>query len=90
MKLSFCFAIALNRNASNGVRARSLDFVAGIFGGRIGWNDQKARSSSVMPPPFANSEGSGRAVFAPVAIHCLISATCSRVSFLSRFGISPL
>src|SRR5437867_10832438 len=89
-KLSFCFAIALNRKASIGVRARSLGFVAGIFGWRIGWNDQKARSSSVMTAPLGNSVGSGRVVLAPVAIQVLIIATCTGVSFFSRFGISPL
>jgi len=37
---------------------------------------------------LGNSAGFGRAIFAPVAIHVLIIATCSGVSFLSRSGCS--
>ena len=65
-----------------GVRARSFGFVLGTAGRRIGWNDQNARSSSVMPLPLPISAGSGRAIFAPAAIHFLMSAIWSAREFL--------
>ncbi len=73
-----------------GVRTRSAAVKAGTAGLRMGWKDQKARSSAVRSGPGPTASGSGRRTRAPPAIQRPSTATSAGVNFfLFPGGMSP-
>lgn len=77
-------------NASTALRVSDFEFrVSGTTGRFTGRNAQKERSSSVIPSPLPISAGSGRAVFAPAAIHFASTSISRADTFTCPGGISP-